>query len=69
MRLYEISGEKTAGMTTRQYVGSQADAGKARKEMKAAGVTMIETAEIDVPTDKAGLLAFLNKQAGAVTES
>ena len=67
MRLYKI----TANIATINndseaihvtYVGTQSDAAAARKEFMALGATRkdIETEEVDVPTDKAGLMAFLN---------
>lgn len=40
--------------------GTQADAGKTRKQLKVEGMRDIETKDADVPTDKAGLLRFLN---------
>ena len=45
------------------WVGSQADAAKKRKELVSSGFKRaeIETVEVDVPTDKAGLLAWLNR--------
>jgi hypothetical protein len=42
------------------WQGTQADAATCRRQLKEAGKKDIETTEIDVPTDKAGLLAWLN---------
>lgn len=44
------------------WVGSQADAASTRKRFSAEGYKRAEvsTHEINVPTDKAGLIAFLN---------
>lgn len=46
------------------WVGSKADAGKKRSELTASGVkrAQIETTPVDVPTNKAGLLEWLNSQ-------
>ena len=48
------------------WVGTQSDAGKARKELVAEGFKRaeIQTEEVDVPTNKEGLLAFLNALEG-----
>lgn len=45
-----------------KFVGTQADTASERKRLLAAGWHRkeITTAEIDVPTDKAGLISFLN---------
>jgi hypothetical protein len=73
MRLYRISAviikdikesESESGSLTfrRKYVGSQADAAAARKVFIEAGAKRkdIESVEVNVPTDKEGLIAFLN---------
>jgi hypothetical protein len=41
------------------WSGTQDDARKQRNQLKAAGKRSIGTKLIDVPTDKAGLLAYL----------
>lgn len=53
-----------------RWEGTQADARKTRiefevpfKEIKPAKRPRVEVDEVDVPTDKAGLLAFLNANA------
>ena len=46
-----------------QWTGSQAEASKSRAAMKKDGLKEITTADVDVPTDKAGLLAWLNTNA------
>lgn len=45
-----------------KFVGTQADAATERKQLVALGWPRkkIATAEIDVPTDKSGMLSFLN---------
>lgn len=67
MRLYKITAiiatvDNASSAAHVKYVGSQADAASARKEFLDLGATRkdTETLEVDVPTDKAGLLAFLN---------
>lgn len=68
MRLYKISATvpsadiKTDDKRVIKYVGSQAEAASARKELLDLGATRkgTESVEVDVPTDKAGLIAFLN---------
>lgn len=47
------------------WVGTQADAAKARKKLADDGFKRAEitTDEVDVPTDKTGLLDWLNKNA------
>ena len=68
MKLYKIIADTRAnGGDTLNifYVGTQADAASKRKDLTAEGFARkeITTEDVDVPTDKAGLLAFLN--AGA----
>lgn len=61
MKLYRITATTEAENKT-VWVGSQSDAGKARKSLIEDGFKRAElvTEEIDVPTNKEGLLAFLN---------
>lgn len=67
MRLYKIVGKnKPSGNlpdTTTKWVGTKAEAVAARKELTDTGYKRadIDSDEIDVPTDKAGLLDWLNK--------
>lgn len=42
------------------FHGTQTDASKGRVFLKKNGMRNIETKDVDVPTDKAGLLAYLN---------
>lgn len=63
MKLYKISTQHPEGNNKLVWVGTQADAAKTRKglvEVDGFKRAQIATEEIDVPTDKAGLLAFLN---------
>lgn len=67
MKLYRITAIRRTDSDTPDFethwVGYQADAAKKRKELVSSGFkrTEIETVDVDVPTDKAGLLAWLNK--------
>lgn len=45
--------------------GTPSDAVKRRKSLKADGMRSITTTDEAVPTDKPGLLKFLNDEAGA----
>lgn len=68
MRLYKISAIRSADSNSElpdseiNWVGSLADASAKRKQLALEGWSRkeIETQEIDVPTDKAGLMAYLN---------
>ena len=63
MRLYltsYIDDEKNDSVQCGNYVGTQADAAKSRKNLKGLGMRNIETKEVEVPTDKAGLMTYLN---------
>lgn len=61
MKLYKtIYFDDETETAKAQWVGTQADAGRLRQSLKADGMREIVTNETDVPTDKAGLLAFLN---------
>lgn len=43
-----------------EWQGTQASAAGARRQLKAEGMSDIETVEVDVPTNKDALIAFLN---------
>lgn len=68
MKLYFVTGlvdapEEGDGVVTEsRWVGSQAEAGTVRKDMLSRGATRkgISTSDVDVPTNKEGLLQFLN---------
>jgi len=62
MRLYLCHGHIN-GDTFFRWLGSQADCSKYRAEQTAKGAKRadIKTDEVEVPTNKAGLLEFLNK--------
>lgn len=61
MKLYRVSAN--ADVQKIVWVGTQSDAAKTRKELVADGFKRAElsTEEVDVPTNKEGLLEFLNK--------
>lgn len=65
MRLYKTNYIDDAAQPGRgdraAWAGTQADAGKDRKKLKADGMRSIVTEETDVLTDKGSLLRFLNQ--------
>lgn len=61
MKLYRTKGTDDEGQVKYRWDGTQADAGKQRKDMKQEGFTDVETDDVDVPTSKAELLAWLNE--------
>ena len=67
--IHELNGEDVDDMT--QFAGSQADARKARieletpfKHLKPKDRPEVTVEEVDVPTDKKGLIEFLNELVG-----
>ena len=66
MRLYKITAKNPSDTslpdTHTTWVGSKAEGVQARKKLADDGWKRkeIEEVEVDVPTDKAGLLEFLN---------
>ena len=60
MRAYITVWEGDDGLTYR-FAGTQADQRSFEKEIKRKGIGIERSEEIDVPTDKAGLLTFLNE--------
>lgn len=64
MKLYRIVAAAPTGKETR-WAGSQADAATARKTFNQTGHKRdaITTEEVEVPTDKKGLLNWLNEQS------
>ena len=66
MKAYQITST-LHGVTASRFVGSGAEAAARRAELTKAGAhradIIIEV--VEVPTDKAGLLKFLNTQTGA----
>lgn len=61
MKLYKTSALTEDGVTKASWQGTQIAAGAARKSYKDAGHSDITTEEVDVPTHKSGLLAWLNE--------
>jgi hypothetical protein len=47
--------------TKKNFTGTQSDASKMRVSLKKEGMRDIVTNDADVPTDKAGLMAYLNE--------
>ena len=67
MKLYKITAPAADDTNKVAFAGSQADARKTRiafeapfKELKPKERPDVVVEEVDVPTDKAGLLAYLN---------
>lgn len=60
MKLYKTKGLNDQEGWSQKWDGTQADARATRKDFKERGLSKIETKEVDVPTDKPGLLAWLN---------
>lgn len=68
MKLYRTTYTDDAPSNTLIQVrwdGTQSDAAKRRKSLKADGMRSITTTDEAVPTDKPGLLKYLNDEAGA----
>lgn len=63
MNLYKTTGENSDGKEATKWSGSQADAGKHRKELKSQNYKGVGTEEVDVPTKKQELLDWLNANA------
>ncbi len=63
MNLYKTTGETEDGKVTTRWSGSQAEAGKDRKELKSTNNKGVSTEEVKVPTKKPDLLAWLNTNA------
>ena len=66
MKLYRIEASSQGADIIVRWVGRQTDAAKTRKELVADGFKRAElnTEEVDVPTNKEGLIAFLNGLEG-----
>jgi len=67
MKFYKTTIQTGADSSKTRWSGSKDQAGKDRVEFKKLGVEYMnkkvlpETEEVDVPTDKAGLIEWLNK--------
>lgn len=66
MKLYKLTLRNDEKSRVK-WVGTQADAANTRKTWVTAGAKRndIDTEEVDVPTDKQGLLKFLNETGRA----
>lgn len=60
MKLYKTSSVSEDTKTSFFWDGTLAAAATTRKSIKAAGHSEIVSEDVDVPTDKPGLLAWLN---------
>lgn len=60
MKLYRTEYEGDPDVVF-SWQGTQADAKAARKELEAKSCVGVKTEDVDVPTDKPGLLAWLNE--------
>jgi len=58
--LYTDDLDENPAIRKVHWDGTQTDASKLRKSLKTEGMREIVTVPTDVPTDKAGLLTFLN---------
>ena len=63
MNLYKTTGEKEDGAVTTLWSGTLADAGKDRAMLKKTNNKGVGTEDVDVPTNKPGLIAWLNDNA------
>ncbi len=61
MRCYKISYTSTNGSRRYKWAPSQKIAGTGRKMLRREGCKDIITMECDVPTDKVGLVSWLNR--------
>lgn len=62
MNLYKTTATGPVSTETK-WAGSQAGASADRVALKKSTGSKAATEEVDVPTNKVGLLAFLNKEA------
>ena len=63
MKLYKTTFTDDADTYSKSYAswtGTLAEASKNRKQLKLNGMREIKTDEVEVPTQKAGLIKFLN---------
>jgi hypothetical protein len=60
MKLYQTTAQTGADSFKVSWNGSGADASKQRSAFKKEGLKSVSTEEIDVPTNKTDLLAWLN---------
>lgn len=63
MKLYKITATNGDGDTETKWAGSQTESAKARKEFMDIGFkrNQLVTEDVEVPTNKDGLLNWLNK--------
>lgn len=65
MRLYEIKYENSEGEVRREFASSDGEASKRSTALKASNVAMKKPSReaVEIPTDKAGLIGWLNQNA------
>ena len=63
MKLYQTKASGDLASFT-EYASSSDGASKARTRLKKQGLTDIATTEVDVPTTRTELIAWLNSQTG-----
>lgn len=65
MRLYEVKYEDKDGQVRRKFASSDGDASKLSTKLKVDGDAKAKPVreQIEVPTDKVGLLGWLNDNA------
>lgn len=65
MRLYEVKYENKDGQVVRRFASSDGEASKLSTKLKADGEAKAKPVreQIEIPTDKVGLLDWLNKNA------
>lgn len=70
MNLHQVVYENADGEKRRSFAGSADAASKLATDLKKTGVAVAkpERSAIEVPTDKAGLIDWLNEHATAVEE-
>lgn len=68
MKLYCTTGERKNDLTVK-WSGTAKDAKNDRFDLKQQDCNFIDTCMVDVPTDKKGLLEFLNKHEVIVEEN
>jgi hypothetical protein len=68
MRLYRVSTPAANGLIVTRFAGSQVEASQVRRELMelySVGMRDVNLGEVVVPTDKKGLLEFLNSELPA----
>ena len=61
MKLYKITAQDMRVGRAVAWEGTQADAKAKAKDMQSSGAVNIKTETVEFPTDKPGLLVYLNE--------